>query len=109
MADLSQFILGKRSAIPASSIDVNSADVHTKTITANTTFTVTGVTVAPAFNSFILELTNGGNFTVTWWTGIDWAGGAAPSLTANGKDVLGFYTTDGGTNWIGLSMAIDAK
>ena len=51
---------------------------------------------------FTLTLTNGGSQTQTWPSSVDWAGGAAPTLTASGVDVLVFYTQTGGTIWYGF-------
>lgn len=92
-----------------SAIDVRLGSVFTKTISAATTFTVTGIPASGKVASFILELTNGGSSAITWWSGVKWAGGTAPSLTSAGLDVLGFYTYDGGTNWRGLLMGRDVK
>jgi len=47
--------------------------------------------------------------TVTWWAGVKWAGGTAPTLTAAGVDILGFYTRDGGATWRGTMMSKDSK
>jgi hypothetical protein len=38
-----------------------------------------------------------------------WAAGTAPTLTASGRDVLGFFTYDGGTTWSGLVLGKDIK
>jgi hypothetical protein len=96
-------------AIAASAIDLTLGNYFTKTISGNTTFTVSNVASSGTVNSFILQLTNGGSATVTYFSGVDWAGGTAPTLTASGVDVLGFYTIDGGTNWyafvLGKAMA----
>jgi hypothetical protein len=50
---------------------------------------------------FIVAITqdSGGSRTVTWFTTIKWAGGAAPTLTttANKRDVFGFRVTGSGT------------
>jgi hypothetical protein len=96
-------------AISASAIDLSLGNYFTKTISGTTTFTVSNVASSGTVNSFILQLTNGGSSTVTYFSGVDWAGGTAPTLTASGIDVLGFYTIDGGTNWyafvLGKAMA----
>jgi len=88
----------------ANNIDLSAGTFFTKTITANTTLTVTNVGSSTVMTSFILELTNGGSRTITWWSGISWANGTVPSLTATGVDVLGFYTSDGGLTWRGLVL-----
>lgn len=86
----------------ANDIDLSAGNAFTKTITAATTLTVSNVPTTGTFIAFILDLTNGGAFTVTWWSGIKWESGTVPTLTASGRDSLGFYTYDGGTTWTGL-------
>ncbi len=98
-----------RVAVAASDIAVNSGNYFTKTISGATTFTVSGVAAAGTSSSFILDLTNGGSATITWWSGVKWAGGTAPTLTASGRDVLGFFTHDAGATWTGLVLGKDVK
>lgn len=96
----SQGPFGAMYALPAAAIDLSQGVVFTKTITANTTFTITNVPtgVAATFN---LILTNGGSKTITWPSSVKWTDGTAPDLTASGVDVLTFLTPDGGTTWYG--------
>ena len=96
-------------AIAASNIDLTLGNYFTKTISGTTTFTVSNVPTTGTASSFILDLTNGGSATITWWSGMKWAGGTAPTLTASGRDALGFYTYDGGTTWTGLILGLDVK
>ena len=96
-------------AVSASNIDAATGAVFSKTISTTTTFTVSNVASSGSVTSFILELTNGGSAAITWWSGIKWAGGTVPTLTASGVDLLGFYTRDGGTTWRGLVLAKDSK
>jgi hypothetical protein len=96
-------------ALPANNIDLNSGNYFTKTISGATTFSVSNVPSTGIVASFILELTNPGSGTITWWANVKWAGGSAPSLTASGRDILGFYTHNGGTIWNGLVLAKDVK
>ena len=91
-------------AISASNIDLSAGNYFTKTISGTTTFTVSNTASSGTVNSFILDLTNGGSATVNWWSGVKWAGGTAPTLTASGRDVLGFFTEDGGTTWNGFVL-----
>ena len=88
---------------------INPADggLFTKTISAPTTFSVSAVPASPVVTSFILELTNGGSASVSFWPGVKWASGTAPELTSAGKDILGFYTHDGGGSWAGLVLGKD--
>lgn len=91
------------------SIDCSAGEVFYKTVTGNTTFSRTNVKPSGQVTNIILELTNGGNYTVTWWSGIKWQQGAAPILTSGGTDILGFYSYDGGTTWRGVLLSRDSK
>lgn len=93
-------------SVAATTISLGSNNYFTKTITTATTFTFSGAATTPSVSSFILELTNGGSFTVTWPTSVKWPGGIAPTLTATGLDILGFYSIDSGTNWRGLVLGL---
>lgn len=92
-----------------SAINVASGSVFTKTISGVTTFTVSNVPAAGNVATFVLELTNAGAFTVNWWAGVKWPGGSVPTLTASGRDAIGFYTHDGGTTWNGFVLGKDLK
>lgn len=98
-----------RAALPADNIDLATGNVFTKTISATTTLTVSNVPAAGTTASFILDLTNGGSAAITWWSGVKWAGGTVPTMTAAGRDVLGFFTHDGGATWTGLVMGKDVR
>jgi hypothetical protein len=91
-------------AISASAIDLTIGNYFTKTISGTTTFTISNPAASGLVNSFILQLTNGGSATVNWFSGVKWAGGTAPTLTASGYDDLGFFTIDGGTTWQGFVL-----
>ena len=93
--------------------DLAAGNYFTHTASANS-LTVSNVPATGTVASFIIELTNGGAYTFSFWVGsggapIKWAGGAVPALTASGVDILGFYTHDGGTTWRGLLLAKDSK
>jgi hypothetical protein len=93
----------------ANYISLALGNFFTKTISGATTLTVSSVPAAGQATSFILELTNGGSAVITWFSGVKWAGGTAPTLTSSGVDILGFYSHDGGTTWRGLVLAKDSK
>jgi hypothetical protein len=90
-------------------IDLSLGGFFTKTVTGATTFTVSGVLPTGNSNVFILELINGGTAVITWWSGVVWGDGLAPTLTADGMDVLEFYTHDAGITWVGLILEKDVK
>ena len=96
-------------AMPASAIDLDAGSYFTKTISGATTLTISNVPSSGTGVSFILDLTNGGSDTVTWFSGVVWPYGSAPILTASGRDVLGFFTHDGGTTWNGFVIGYDVQ
>jgi hypothetical protein len=93
-----------KTVIAASAIDLTAGNYFTKTISGATTFTTSGIPATGNVASLVLDLTNGGSAAVTWWSGVKWASGTAPTLTASGRDVLGFFTHDGGTTWNGFVL-----
>lgn len=96
-------------ALATGVIDVQAADMFTKTVTAPVTFSVANVPPVGEVSSFILEITNGGAFAVTWFANIRWTGGTLPTLSAAGVDIIGFYSRDGGATWRGFMMSADSK
>jgi hypothetical protein len=98
-----------RVSMGANDIDLASGNYFTKTISAATTLTVSNVPTTGQSIGFILELTNGGSSAVTWFAGIKWAGGKAPTLTSAGVDTVGFITHDAGTTWYAYKMGLDMK
>jgi hypothetical protein len=90
-------------------INLNLGSYFTMTVTGNRSFTVSNVPASGTAAAFVLELTNAGSYVITWMTGTDWDQGVAPTLTASGKDILGFYSHDGGTTWNGFLLAKDSK
>lgn len=90
-------------------ISLTAGNYFTKTVTGTTAFSVTGTPVAGSVASFVLDLTNGGSFAVSWWANLRWANGIVPSLTPVGRDVLAFFTHDGGTTWSGFVVGKNVK
>lgn len=102
-------LFGAKGAMGANNIDLTLGSVFAKTISGATTLTVSNVPATGTVASFMLDLTNGGSAVITWWAGIKWPGGWVPTLTASGRDVLGFVTHDGGTTWTGLLLGRDVR
>lgn len=77
--------------------NLNTSKIHTVTLGGNRTLAVSNVSVG---ESFVVRLVqgSGGNKSVTWWSGIKWPGGQAPSLSlAEGSiDTFGFVCTSSG-------------
>lgn len=99
----------KSTSVAASDIDLSAGNYFTKTISGTTTFTVSNVATSGDVGAFVLVLTNGGSATVNWFSGVTWASGTAPTLTASGVDVLAFFTIDGGTTWRGFVLGLDMQ
>ena len=97
-------------AMAANDINLAAGNYFTKTITDVTTFTVSNVPAAGTATAIILDLTNGGAYTINWWSNVKWSSiTGTPTLTFNGRDVLAFFTHDGGTTWTGLVVGKDVK
>ena len=93
----------------SSQINLNAGSYFTHTATGTTTFSVTNVPVSGKCVTFILEITNGGAYTINWWSGVKWPNGYAPALTSSGNDIIGFTTYDGGSTWKGFVLGYDVK
>lgn len=90
-------------------INLQSGNYVSATISNPTTFTFSNPLASPNACGFVLELTNGGAFTVSWPITVRWPGGVPPTLTASGIDILVFITDNGGTDWRGVASMIDSK
>lgn len=89
--------------LSGSAIDCSAASTFTKTISADTTFTITGVPASKA-STICLLLTNGGSYAVTWPSNVKWPSATVPTLST-GTDLITLFTPNGGTTWYGtLSM-----
>jgi len=98
----------KQTGMTTSVIDLSIASVFTKTIIENTTFSVVDTEASGIVDSFVLELTNAGSYTISWPSGVIWDGGIAPTLST-GVDIIGFYTFDNGASWRGVLIGTDMK
>lgn len=77
--------------------DLSYGNLQKVTLGGNRTLTVSNVSTGQCFIIKLIQDSTGGR-TVSWFSGISWAGGSAPTLTttANKADVFGFICT--GTN-----------
>ena len=55
--------------------------------------TVNNPTNQVAGQSGVIEIVNGGSYTVSWGSDWDFAAATAPTITASGTDVLSYYVT----------------
>jgi hypothetical protein len=81
--------------------DLSLSDRHTVTLGGNRTLALSNAPTASPFARFTISLKQDGtgSRTVTWFSGITWAGGSAPTLTttAGKKDIFVFLQTGNGT------------
>jgi hypothetical protein len=98
-----------KSTMQGNQIDLSVANYFSKTLVANTTFTLAKIPPKDVVPCFFLNLTNSLNYTVTWWSGIKWSNASPPTLTTSGRDILGFFTDDNGATWNGLVLAKDVR
>ena len=89
-------------AMGANDVNLTLGNVFTKTCSGSVTITFSNPPASGSAGSFSLILTNGGAYTITWPSAVDWAAATAPTLTASGIDILTFTTIDGGTIWYGI-------
>ena len=89
----------------AATVDVNceTGNYFALSTGQNTTFTFSNPPASGTGFVFILEITQGGAYTLTWPAAVAWAGGAAPDAPGSGEvAVYAFATRNGGTTWYGF-------
>ena len=93
----------KLTALASGTIDLNTGNVFTHTLSGNTTYSITNA-VSGVAHSFTLIITQTSTVrTLTFPSSVKWQGGEIPDLTTASKTyVLTFMTVDGGTTWLGM-------
>jgi len=92
----------------ATTVDCETGNVFSHTLTENTTFTFSNPPVsgtAYAFSLRVVQDASASGYTVTWPGSVDWPSATAPTLTATADavDWFVFSTVDGGTTWYGFT------
>jgi len=90
-------------ATSSNTVNVALANYFISTPAGTSTWIFTGVPVSRD-SSFVLQLANGGSYTVTWPASVKWLSNTAPTLTSSGVDILIFSTVNTGTTWRGSSL-----
>ena len=87
-------------------LDLENGNVFEVTLDQATTFTFSKPPVTGRAGSFTLIVHQDatGSRIATWPASVDWEAASAPTLSsaANQRDVLSFFTVDGGTIWYGF-------
>lgn len=88
--------------------DMDASSIHFVTIAGNRTFAVSNTDAGQIF-IVIVRQDGTGSRTVTWFSGILWAGGSAPTLTttASKYDTFGFVTVSAGV-YLGFVIGLNA-
>jgi hypothetical protein len=89
-------------AVAALNLDLATSNYFTKTINADSAFTVSNTPSDRAY-SFTLEVTHTSGI-ITWFSGVEWPGGNAPTLTTGKTHLFMFVTDNGGARWRGASL-----
>lgn len=83
-------------------IDCSTGNYFTKSVSSNSTFSVSNVPSNKSY-SFTLVVTHTGG-TIGWFSGVKWTESTAPTLSTNKKHVFMFLTNDGGSNWFAAAL-----
>lgn len=81
------------------SINCSSGNYYTATVSGTPTYTVTGIPSGRSY-AFTMEVLHTSG-TITWFSGVEWAGGTAPTLTTGKTHLFMFLTDDQGSRWRG--------
>lgn len=100
--DLSGAYAGNATAVSALDIDCSAGNYFTKTINGASTFTVSNVPASRNY-AFTLELEHTSG-AITWFSGVEWPNGTAPTLTTGKTHLFIFQTDNGGTRWRASSL-----
>ncbi|CAH1657224.1 conserved hypothetical protein [Hyphomicrobiales bacterium] len=76
-----------------------------RTVGGNVTFSTTNVPSSSSYGfTFLMTYTSG---TITWFSGIQWPDGVAPSFSGGKTYLVMFHTVNGGTTWRGAAIQYD--
>lgn len=88
-------------AVAALNVDCSLGNYFTKSISSNSTFTVSNV--PSEVYSLTVQLTTSAGAVPTWWANVYWPGNNTP-VNANGVHLFMFVTSNGGTTWRGSAL-----
>lgn len=112
LAAISGYTLAKTSLANVSAtttLDLAGANFFNAQVSGSVSWVFANPPSSTVAAGFILEITNGGGYTNTWPSSVDWPSGTAPTITTSGTDVFVFITDDGGVIWRGLQSIRDSR
>lgn len=83
--------------VSGTNFDLSLGNYFIRTVNGNVTFTVSNTPASRAY-AFTVEITHTSG-TITWFSGVVWPGGTAPTLTTGRVHLFTFVTDNGGTTW----------
>lgn len=86
-------------------IDLATSRDFSATFTGATTITISNPPASGTTAVFMLEMTDAST-NITWPAGVLWAGGAEPTWSVTGIDLVEFRTRDGGATWLATEIGI---
>jgi len=89
-------------SMAALNLDCSTGNYFVKTINGDSTFTVSNVPSSKSYSMTLRLVHTSG--TITWFSGVIWPGGTAPTLTTGKVHLFIFATDDGGTTWRSSSL-----
>jgi len=89
-------------------LDISLSNYFICNCSGTMSFSFTNVPSDADVISIVVELHDAGSHTMNFPSSVKWGGGLAPSFTAGASDLIGFITTDGGTNWRGMGLNFDS-
>jgi len=88
-------------AVPALNVDCSLGNYFTKSISTNSTFTISNV--PSEVYSLTVQLTTSSGALPTWWANTYWPENAPPNIS-NGVHLFMFVTSNGGSTWRGSAL-----
>lgn len=81
-------------------LDLSTSAFFTVTLNSSRTMTITNPDSTSGYaQSFMVEFSSNGTYSVQWPTNVYWDGGLAPSIGANKETLISIYTKDNGTTY----------
>lgn len=93
----------------STAINATTATYYALTVGGTTTLSFTGSPTSGKLYVLVLEITNGGAYTLTFPSSVKWTAGTAPSWSPAGVDIVVLTTRDGGTTWHASLRSSDSR
>jgi len=89
-------------SVSSYTIDCSAGNYFTKSVSSNSTFSVSNVPSSGSYSFTLLVTHTGGS--IGWFSGVKWSENTAPTLSTGKKHLFMFVTNDGGSNWYAAAL-----